>query len=199
MSAYSESRRGARPRHTPGRGPRTVAGGSRASARGSRAATRGSRVAAGGSAGRAASRGATKASGIASWADAHRLVCIVVVGVVALVAALYAPAKALYSAQRTNAVLAERLDAATSSATQLQGEVDSLMTREGIEDEARRRGYVAEGETAVDVDGIEDSGSAATDESVTSDSSQTQDTENPWYVSVLDFIFGYDPSTQGVG
>ena len=124
MSAYSESTRGARPRHTPGRGPRTVVGGSRASARGSRAATRGSRVAAGGSAGRAASRGATKASGIASWADAHRLVCIVVVGVVALVAALYAPAKALYSAQRTNAVLAERLDAATSSATQLQGEVD---------------------------------------------------------------------------
>lgn len=62
--------------------------------------------------------------------------------VVALVVALYSPVKALYGAHRTNAVLAERLDAATASATQLQGEVDSLMTREGIEDEARRRGYV---------------------------------------------------------
>lgn len=119
----------------------------------------------------------------------------------ALVAALYSPVKALYGAHRTNAVLAERLDAATASATQLQGEVDSLMTREGIEDEARRRGYVGEGETAVEVDGIEDSGSATTDESVTGDSSQAQgqDARDPWYVSVLDFIFGYDPSTQGVG
>ena len=97
----------------------------------------------------------------------------------ALVAALYSPVKALYGAHRTNAVLAERLDAATASATQLQGEVDSLMTREGIED----------------------SGSATTDESVTGDSSQTQgqDAQDPWYVSALDFIFGYDPSTQGVG
>lgn len=121
--------------------------------------------------------------------------------VVALIAALYSPVKALYGAHRTNAVLAERLDAATASATQLQGEVDSLMTREGIEDEARRRGYVGEGETAVEVGGIEDSGSATTDESVTGDSSQTQgqDAQDPWYVSVLDFIFGYDPSTQGVG
>ena len=121
--------------------------------------------------------------------------------VVALVVALYSPVKALYGAHRTNAVLAERLDAATASATQLQGEVDSLMTREGIEDEARRRGYVGEGETAVEVGGIEDSGSATTDESVTGDSSQTQgqDAQDPWYVSVLDCIFGYDPSTQGVG
>ena len=127
------------------------------------------------------------------------MACIVVVVIVALVVALYPPAKALYGASRTNAVLAERLDAATSSATQLQGEVDSLMTREGIEDEARRRGYVSEGETAVDVDGVTDSGSAATDESVTGDSSQTTDAQEPWYVSALDFFFGYDPSTQGVG
>ena len=146
----------------------------------------------------AGSRAAAKASGILSWAGSHRAACVVVV-IVALVVALYPPAKALYGASRTNAVLAERLDAATSSATQLQGEVDSLMTREGIEDEARRRGYVSEGETAVDVDGVTDSGSATTDESVTGDSSQTTDAQEPWYVSALDFFFGYDPSTQGVG
>ena len=60
---------------------------------------------------------------------------------------------------------------------------------------------MGEGETAVEVGGIEDSGSATTDESVTGDSSQAQgqDAQDPWYVSVLDFIFGYDPSTQGVG
>lgn len=211
MSAYSESSRGTRPRATSARESRTVS--RHRQGRDARAGSRANAVA-GASAyrertsrtttareasGRAASRGAAKASGALAWAGAHRMACIVVVAIVALVVALYPPAKALYGASRTNAVLAERLDAATSSATQLQGEVDSLMTREGIEDEARRRGYVSEGETAVDVDGVADSGSATTDESVTGGSSQTTDAQEPWYVSALDFFFGYDPSTQGVG
>ena len=205
MSAYSESSRGTRPRATSARESRTV---SRPAIRGATAApARGAAAGRGRNArpqGRGASEGtgsraAAKAFGILSWAGSHRVACIVVVAIVALVVALYPPAKALYGASRTNAVLAERLDAATSSATQLQGEVDSLMTREGIEDEARRRGYVSEGETAVDVDGVADSGSATTDESVTGGSSQTTDAQEPWYVSALDFFFGYDPSTQGVG
>lgn len=223
MSAYSESSRGIRPRATSARESRTV---SRPAIRGGAPAARersgrtsgatharATAAPARGAAGRgrnahpqgrgasesAGSRAAAKASGILSWAGSHRVACIVVVVIVALVVALYPPAKALYGANRTNAVLAERLDAATSSATQLQGEVDSLMTREGIEDEARRRGYVGEGETAVDVDGVADSGSATTDESVTGGSSQTTDAQEPWYVSALDFFFGYDPSTQGVG
>lgn len=223
MSAYSESSRGTRPRATSARESRTV---SRPAIRGGAPAVRersgrtsgatharATAAPARGAAGRgrnahpqgrgasesAGSRAAAKASGILSWAGSHRVACIVVVVIIALVVALYPPAKALYGANRTNAVLAERLDAATSSATQLQGEVDSLMTREGIEDEARRRGYVGEGETAVDVDGVADSGSATTDESVTGGSSQTTDAQEPWYVSALDFFFGYDPSTQGVG
>lgn len=224
MSAYSESSRGTRPRATSARESRTVSrpairGGAPAArersgrtsgathARATAAPARGAAAGRGCNArpqGRRASEGAgsraaAKASGILSWAGSHRVACIVAVAIVALVVALYPPAKALYGASRTNAVLAERLDAATSSATQLQGEVDSLMTREGIEDEARRRGYVSEGETAVDVDGVADSGSATTDESVTGGSSQTTDAQEPWYVSALDFFFGYDPSTQGVG
>lgn len=152
---------------------------------------------------RARERSAAKASpaqAILGWCQAHLMICIVVGAVVLVLGVLYSPAKALYGARRTNAVLAQRLDAATSSAQTLQSEVDSLMTREGIEDEARRRGYVEEGDTAVDMDGVTDSGSATTDESVTNDSSVAADEEQtPWYTSVLDFIFGYDPSTQGVG
>ena len=148
-------------------------------------------------------RGAAKASpaqAVVGWCSSHLMLCIVVGIIVVVLGALYSPAKALYGARRTNAVLAQRLDAATSSAQTLQSEVDSLMTREGIEDEARRRGYVQEGDTAVDMDGVTDSGSATTDESVTNDSSATTDEEpTPWYTSVLDFIFDYDPSTQGVG
>ena len=148
-------------------------------------------------------RGAAKASpaqAVVGWCSSHLMLCIVVGIIVVVLGALYSPAKALYGARRTNAVLAQRLDAATSSAQTLQSEVDSLMTREGIEDEARRRGYVQEGDTAVDMDGVTDSGSATTDESVTNDTSATTDEEpTPWYTSVLDFIFDYDPSTQGVG
>ena len=155
--------------------------------------------------GRATSENTSKktsaAQGIRGWVGSHMLVCIVAGVIVLALAMLYSPAKALYGARRTNAILSERLDAATSSAQTLQSEVDSLMTREGIEDEARRRGYVEEGDTAVDMDGVTDSGSATTDESVTNaDSSSSSDEEQtPWYTSVLDFIFGYDPSTQGVG
>ena len=90
-------------------------------------------------------RGAAKASpaqAVVGWCSSHLMLCIVVGVVVVVLGALYSPAKALYGARRTNAVLAQRLDAATSSAQTLQSEVDSLMTREGIEDEARRRGYV---------------------------------------------------------
>lgn len=138
--------------------------------------------------------------GILGWASAHPLPCIIVAVFVVAAFALYSPAKALYSARRTNAILAERLDATTSSADQLQGEVDSLMTREGIEDEARRRGYVSEGDTAVDMSGVDDSGGASADESVTDGASSSSDSDDvPWYVSALDFFFGYDPSTQGVG
>lgn len=143
-------------------------------------------------------RGAAKASpaqAVVGWCSSRLMLCIVVGIIVVVLGALYSPAKALYGARRTNAVLAQRLDAATSSAQTLQSEVDSLMTREGIEDEARRRGYVQEGDTAVDMDGVTDSGSATTDESVTNDSSATTDEEpTPWYTSVLDFIFGYDRS-----
>ena len=143
---------------------------------------------------------ASPAQAVFGWCSSHLMLCIVVGVIVAVLVALYPPAKALYGARRTNAVLAQRLDAATSSAQTLQSEVDSLMTREGIEDEARRRGYVQEGDTAVDMDGVTDSGSATTDESVTNDSSTTTDEQpTPWYTSALDFIFGYDPSTQGVG
>lgn len=201
MSASYESTRGARPRAA-ARRPVASATGNR-EARATTARTPAGRGQAGRSAarepaGRAATRGKDKPRGPLPWISSHRLACIVTIVIVAVVVALYAPAKALYSAHRTNAILAQRLDAATSSTTELQGDVDSLMTREGIEDEARRRGYVSEGETAADVDGIDDSGSATSDESVANDSSQTTDEQEPWYVSVLDFVFGYDPATQGV-
>ena len=150
-----------------------------------------------GEGGRRAANVASRAQGVLAWAMGHRALSIALVVIVALVLMLYPPIKALYGASRTNALLSSQLGSVTATNDTLQGEVDSLMTREGIEDEARRRGYVAEGDTPVDMSGVEDSGGASSDSTVSTDESAPA-ASDPWYVSALDFIFGYNPADQGV-
>ncbi len=147
---------------------------------------------------RVAAAAGAGAEGVLGWFGNHKKLAIALVAVLALVIAVYPPACSLYSAARSNAILSDKLTEATTTADSLQSEVDSLMTREGIEDEARRRGYVSEGETAVDMSGVEDTGSAQSDTTVTSGASDDAE-EDPWYIQALDFIFAYDPSTQGLG
>lgn len=140
---------------------------------------------------------ASQAQGVLAWAMEHRALSIAFVAIVALALMLYPPLKALYGASRTNALLSTQLSSVTATNDTLQGEVDNLMTREGIEDEARRRGYVTEGDTPVDMSGVEDSGGASSDSTVSTDESAST-ASDPWYVSALDFIFGYNPADQGV-
>lgn len=140
---------------------------------------------------------ASQAQGVLAWAMEHRALSIALVAIVALALMLYPPIKALYGASRTSALLSTQLSSVTATNDTLQGEVDNLMTREGIEDEARRRGYVAEGDTPVDMSGVEDSGGASSDSTVSTDESAPA-ASDPWYVSALDFIFGYNPADQGV-
>lgn len=147
--------------------------------------------------GRRAANVASRAQGILAWVMGHRALSIALVAIAALVLMLYPPIKALYGASRTNALLSCQLSSVTATNDALQGEVDNLMTREGIEDEARRRGYVTEGDTPVDMSGVEDSGGASSDSTVSTDESAPA-ASDPWYVSALDFIFGYNPADQGV-
>lgn len=136
---------------------------------------------------------------LAGWAGAHRALSIAMATVLVAVAMLYPPARAYYAAVRVNSVLSSQLSDVNASNDSLQSDVSSLMTKEGIEDEARRRGYVSKGDTAVDMSGVSDSGGATSDQaSATSDDTASSAAE-PWYLSVLDAFFGYDPSTQGVG
>ena len=123
--------------------------------------------------------------GAASFAGAHSVLIAIVLAVAFVAAVLYAPLRQIYVARRANAVLAARLDEATATSSELQAEVDALMTREGVEDQARRLGYVYEGESAVDMAGVSD------DESSGDDSQQ--DERLPWYTRALDFVFGYQP------
>jgi hypothetical protein len=126
---------------------------------------------------------------------------VLVLAVVALsLLMLYEPARNLYAAHRASEDLATQLEAITQTNDSLSSDVSSLQTREGIEDEARRRGYVTSGDTAVDMSGVEDAGSAAV-ASVDASSSEadeaveTHERDIPWYTAALDFVFQYQTSS----
>ncbi|MCH4181309.1 MAG: septum formation initiator family protein [Atopobiaceae bacterium] len=125
----------------------------------------------------------------------HLVRFLMVVGVLLVAGAmLYSPARSYYVARRTNQDLNAQLVTVNANNEQLSDDVSSLETREGIEDEARRRGYVSSGETAVTMDGAEDTGTD-TSAAVTSDDLATASSRDlPWYVSALDVLFQY----QGV-
>lgn len=136
---------------------------------------------------------------VAGWAGAHRALSIAMATVLVAVAMLYPPARAYYAAVRVNSVLSSQLSDVNASNDSLQSDVSSLMTKEGIEDEARRRGYVSKGDTAVDMSGVSDSGGATSDQTSATADGTASSVAEPWYLSALDALFGYDPSTQGVG
>ena len=130
----------------------------------------------------------TGPQGLRDLASAHRGVAIACAVALVLVVALYGPACSLYQAWRENGVLQDEQARATVESDELESDIANLMTEEGIKDEARRRGYVDDGETRIVVEGgEEDDGS--TEES-------TGD-ETPWYLHVADFIFHYDGIGEG--
>ena len=93
---------------------------------------------------------------------------------------LYGPAQGLYAAWREQMLNQATLDGLTASIDEYQHDIDQLQTREGIEDEARKRGYVTEGESGVTAVGLpEEEGDEQPEQSL------------PWYLSLGDFVFQY--------
>lgn len=109
---------------------------------------------------------------------------IIVAGIV-----LYGPARSYYSARRDASAYAAQLAAIEAKNEALVAEVEHLQTREGVEDEARKHGFVEPGETAVKVAGLPE---AERDISVAATGVVAEE-ETPWYLSVLDFVFAYEP------
>lgn len=124
---------------------------------------------------------AEKAGGAWGFVVAHRLPFVILAAVLVVIAMLYGPARIYYQAWRSGLNLQSQYDALVQSNEEVQQQNDRLLTLDGIEDEARKRGYVSEGETGINVQGL-------TEEDSTSD---TTTTSNPWYVDVLDTIFFY--------
>ena len=125
---------------------------------------------------------AAKAGAVGGFYASHKLLCIAVGALVAAVLLLYGPAATYYRAWRAGLDLQAQYDALAQSNDQIQQQNDALLTRKGIEEEARRRGYVGAGETGVVVEGLPDDSASSSDATP----------EYPWYVGVGDVIFGYE-------
>lgn len=168
-----------------GRGSRAAAGRPAAAARTSRRAERPERhnaTARVEAAQQAKDAVAAKAGAVGGFYASHKLLCIAVGVLVAAALLLYGPAATYYRAWRAGLDLQAQYDELAQSNDQIKQQNDALLTREGIEEEARRRGYVGAGETGVVVEGLPDDSASSSDATP----------EYPWYVGVGDVIFGYE-------
>lgn len=114
---------------------------------------------------------------------------IAIVAVAIVVAVVAGPARNFYIAWRDAGVLQAEYDALTVQNDELNHEIERLQTLEGIEDEARRRGYVYPDEEAVVVEDLEEEQVA--DPALINAAVEEHERTLPWYVGILDAIFGY--------
>lgn len=130
-----------------------------------------------------------------SFAGRLPLVLAILVVLAALVfGVLWGPARAYYLAWRESGVLQVEYEALTEQNADLDHDLDRLQSLEGIEDEARRRGYVYPGEEALVVSGVEEQKVA--DPSAVQEAIDQYEKSQPWYVGWLDSVFGYQRSSE---
>lgn len=141
----------------------------------------------------------TSRAGSASIATSSRRRWVVPVCVVALLvlcgAFLYAPAKDYYIASRDAAKTQAEYNRVSQENSQLQSDVESLSTDEGIEDRAREDyGWVKEGENSVSVSGLSSDRDQSTNASSKADTASEAKVPTTWYSGILDAFFGYKDS-----
>ena len=118
---------------------------------------------------------------------AHQRALVVVLAIAAALGMVYVPLRDYYDARRTGEDLQARFDALNAANDELAAERDRLMTPEGIQDEARERGYVSEGETSVVVSGL------PVGEQADPSARKAYEDKRPALTKVLDLLFAYDP------
>ena len=118
---------------------------------------------------------------------AHKKLTIFVCIVGVLLIGFYGPVQGYYRAIRDAQELQITQQEVEKEHKNLNEDVNRLQTQEGIQDKAHERGYVSEGETSVSVEGV---GNTTTDNKP----KEQKRPENPWYIKLLDFVFGYVPT-----
>ena len=127
--------------------------------------------------------------------------------VLAVVAGLYGPVRDYYVAYRTGDIIARQLQVSEQYNESLQSDISRLLSKEGIEDEARTKfGLVMPGEKSLEVKGLDgDSSSDSSDSSSSLTASEIAKREAevaadaPWYLKALDAVFFFSgPDGQEV-
>ena len=121
-----------------------------------------------------------RAAGLLDKIGAMRVPLAITAIVLVVLASLYFPAQDLYCAWREQGSKQATLEQLNESIDEYQGDIDRLQTREGIEDEARKRGYVEDGEVGVTAVGLPED-----------EQTDDEDQELPWYLALGDFVFQY--------
>ena len=118
---------------------------------------------------------------------AHKRLTVFICIVGVLLIGFYGPVQGYYRAIRDAQELQITQQEVEKEHKNLNEDVNRLQTQEGIQDKAHERGYVSEGETSVSVEGV---GNTTTD----NNPKEQKRPENPWYIKLLDFVFGYVPT-----
>ena len=118
---------------------------------------------------------------------AHKKLTVFICIVGVLMIGFYGPVQGYYRAIRDAQELQITQQEVEKEHKNLNEDVNRLQTQEGIQDKAHERGYVSEGETSVSVEGV---GNTTTDNKP----KEQKRPENPWYIKLLDFVFGYVPT-----
>ena len=112
------------------------------------------------------------------------VICLVVM---AIVLGVLGPVHDFYVARRTGDVLEQKKAYIEEKNAELESERDSLFTEEGVETQARKRGYVSPGEVGVNVEGLEQKEVEDPSKPV-----EYPDTRS-WFDKTLDTLFGFSP------
>lgn len=112
------------------------------------------------------------------------IVCLVIA---AIALGVVGPVHDFYVARRTGDVLEQKKAYIEEKNSELEAERDSLFTEEGVETQARKRGYVSPGEVGVNVEGLEQKEVEDPSKPVEYPDSRS------WFDKMLDTLFGFSP------
>ena len=112
------------------------------------------------------------------------IVCLVIA---AIALGVLGPVHDFYVARRTGDVLEQKKAYIEEKNSELEAERDSLFTEEGVETQARKRGYVSPGEVGVNVEGLEQKEVEDPSKPVEYPDSRS------WFDKMLDTLFGFSP------
>lgn len=118
---------------------------------------------------------------------AHKKLAVTIFVLVVVIVGLYGPIQGYYHAVRDAQELQVTQKQIEEENKDLNNDVQRLQTPEGIKDKAHERGYVSDDENSVSVEGV---GNTTSDDKP----KEKQRPEHPWYIQLLDAIFGYAPT-----